>query len=57
MAVCRLFTAVASLAVEHRLQGTWASIAVARGLSSCLPGAFDRKLNSQLNMGFDHYPK
>ena len=35
MAVCRLLIAVDSLAGEHRLQGTWASIAVAPGLSSC----------------------
>ena len=34
-AVCGLRIAVASLAAEHRLQGTGASVAVAPWLSSC----------------------
>ena len=33
VAVCRLLVAVASLAVEHRLQGTQASVVVAHVLS------------------------
>ena len=33
--VCRLLVTVASLGVEHRLWGAWASVVAARGLSSC----------------------
>lgn len=36
-AVPRLLTAGASLAGEHKLQGTQASVAVARRLSGCAP--------------------
>ena len=35
MAVCLFLIAVASLVAEHRLYGAGASVAVARGLSSC----------------------
>ena len=34
VAVCRLLTGVASLIVEHGLEGTRASVGVARALSS-----------------------
>ena len=34
-AVPGLLTVVASLAVEHRLEGVWTSVAVLRGLSIC----------------------
>ena len=36
--VCRLVIAMASLVAEHGLQGEWASVAVARGLRSCVSG-------------------
>ena len=39
-------TAVASLVAEHRLQGMWASGAVAGGLRSCSSQAFEHRLNS-----------
>ena len=45
-AVCGLLVAVASLVSEHRLQGTRASAAVARGLSSCGSQALEHRLNS-----------
>ena len=35
VAVRGLLNAVASLVVEDRLQGTWAAVVAARGLSSC----------------------
>ena len=38
--------AVASLVAEHRLQGMWASVAVAGGLSSCSSQALEHRLNS-----------
>ena len=40
-----LLTAVVSL-VEHRLWGSWASVAVALGLSSCRSQALEHRLNS-----------
>ena len=46
VAVCRLFIAVASLVAEQRPQGTWASVTVARGLSSCGSWALEHRLNS-----------
>ena len=45
LVVCRLLTLVASL-VEHRLSSAWASIVVARGLSSCGFWALEHRLNS-----------
>ena len=41
----RLLTAVASL-VQHELQGTWASVAVAHELSNCGSWAPEHRLNS-----------
>ena len=35
VAMCQLLNVVASLVVEHGLQGSWASAAAARWLSSC----------------------
>ena len=35
LVVCRFLVAVASLVAEHGLQGTWASVVVVHGLSSC----------------------
>ena len=35
VAVRGLLNAVASLVVQDRLQGTWAAVVAARGLSSC----------------------
>ena len=37
---------VASLVVEHRLQGLWASVAAAHGLSSCGSQDLEHRLNS-----------
>ena len=42
----RLLTAVASLAAEHTLQGTWVSEVAAHGLSSCASRALEHRLNS-----------
>ena len=39
MSVCRLLAAAVSLAAEHGLQGTWASVVAARGLQiAAVPG-------------------
>ena len=46
-AVSGLLVAVASLVSEHRLQGTRASAAVARGLSSCGSRAVEHRLSSR----------
>ena len=46
IAVCRLLIAVASLVAEHGLQGTQASVIVARGLSSCSSWAPEHRLDS-----------
>ena len=46
IAVCRLLIAVASPVAEHRLQGTWASVVVACGLSSCGSWALEHRLSS-----------
>ena len=46
VAVIGLHIAVASLVVERRLSGVWASVAVAHGLSSCSPRALELRLNS-----------
>ena len=37
---------VASLVVGHRIHGVWASVVVARGLSSCTAQALEHRLNS-----------
>ena len=50
--VCRVLIAVASLVPEHRLQGTWASVAVA-GRLSC-PVAWEVFPNQGLNLGSLH---
>ena len=44
--VCALLIAVASLAVDHGLQGALASVATAFGLSSCSSWAPEHRLNS-----------
>ena len=44
-AVHGLLLAVASL-VEHRLQGTWASVATACGVSRCSSQALEHRLDS-----------
>ena len=41
-----LLIAVASLVVEHRLQGVWTSVVVTRGLSSCGLRALEHRLSS-----------
>ena len=46
IAVRGLLIAVASLAVEHVLQGARASVVVARGPSSCGSRAVERRLSS-----------
>ena len=46
VAVHALLIAVASSVVEHRLQGAQASVAAARGLSSCGSQALEHRLNS-----------
>ena len=46
VAVSRLLIAVASLVAEHGLQGAWALVAVARGLSSCGSQALEHRLSS-----------
>ena len=46
VAVCGPLIAVVSLVAEHGLQGTWASVVAARGLSSCDSQALDLKLSS-----------
>ena len=38
VAAHKLLVAIAFLAVEHRLWGTWASVVAARGLSICGSG-------------------
>ena len=45
-AVHGLLLAVASLVVEHRLQGTWASVVTACGVSSCSSQALEHRLHS-----------
>ena len=45
-AVHQLLTAAASLAGEHGLQGGWASVFVACGLSSCSSWILEHRLNS-----------
>jgi len=45
-AVHQLLTAVASLVVEHGLSGEWASVFVARGLSSFSSWILEHRLNS-----------
>ena len=44
--VCGLLIAVASLCCGARDLGTWASVVVARGLSSCGLQALERRLSS-----------
>ena len=44
--VCRLFTVVAFLVVEHRLYNSRASVVVARGLRSCSSQALEHRLKS-----------
>ena len=46
LVVCELLIVVASLMVEHRLWGTWASVVAAQGLSSCGLWASECRLNS-----------
>ena len=46
VAVLGLFIVVASLVVEHRLQGTRASVVVAHGLSSFGSWALEHRLDS-----------
>ena len=46
--VCRLLIVVASLVLEHRLQGGWASSVVAYSLSSC--GTLAQLLHSMWNL-------
>ena len=46
VAVCGLLVAGASLAVEHGLEGMWASVLVARGLSSCGSGPLEHRLSN-----------
>ena len=41
-----LLIAVASLCCREQALGTWASVAVARGLSSCGSWALERRLSS-----------
>ena len=45
--VLRLLIMVASLTVEHGLQGTQASAVAARGLNSCSSWALEHRLNSR----------
>ena len=44
--VCRLLTAVISLAVARGLQGTQASVVAAHGLNSCDSQALEHRLKS-----------
>ena len=46
VAVCGLLTAVACLCCGARVLGTWASVVVAHGLSSCSSWALERGLSS-----------
>ena len=46
VAMCRLLIVLAFLVAKHRVQVTWASGVIARGLSSCSSRAVDHKLNS-----------
>ena len=46
VAVGRLLIAVASLAAEHGLQGTWASVVAARGLGSRSSWALEHRVSS-----------
>ena len=46
VAVHVLLIAVASLVAEHGLQGTWASVVVVHGLSSCGSRALECRLSS-----------
>ena len=43
---CKLLIAVASLVVEHRLQGSWASVVTAPGLRTCGSRALKHSLSS-----------
>ena len=43
---CSFLIVVSSLVAEHRLHGTPASVAVARGLGSCSSWAAEHRLNS-----------
>jgi len=42
----RLLIAVASPVGQHKLKGTWASVAVAHALSNCGSWALEHRLNS-----------
>ena len=44
-AVLGLLIVVASLVAEHELQGTWAALVLARGLSSCGSRALEHGLS------------
>ena len=44
--VCELLIAAASLVMEHKFKGTWASVAAAHGLNSCGSQAVEHRLNS-----------
>ena len=46
IAACRLLIVVASFVVEHRFQGSWASVFMARGPRSCSSGAPELGLSS-----------
>ena len=48
--VCGLLIAVVCLVAEHRLEGVWASIVEARGLSSCGFWALEHRLKSCMNL-------
>ena len=54
--VCRLLFAVASMVVEHRLWGKWASIVVARRLGNCSSWALEHRLNGCGPMAFGIFP-
>ena len=60
--MCGLLVTVASLAVEHGLQGIRVSVAAARGLSSCGSQGLEHRLNScgiwaQLLYGMWDFPR
>ena len=46
LVICSLLPGVASPVAEHRLWGMWASVALARGLSSCSSEAVGHSLRS-----------
>ena len=48
--VCGLLIVVVSLVAEHRLEGAWAAVFVARGLSSCGFWALEHRLSSCMNL-------